>query len=215
MWKRIIDAEEAAKVKEISQDDPDQFDSVEHETCENCGRRLTDVTKECPYCDLGDESVLEENYNGQDIVELEYEDIFIEYDYGTQSWDDGSYNKHIEDTVSVTYKITKDEALEVFQDDLRDTPECENMSDDEFEKYLEDNADSLIEAHMDEIKAFYLEDATEQAYNENDPHEIEYDREADYYDSMYDDRFDESVNPYDKDADVEYDDECDMFIRGI
>lgn len=215
MWERIMKAEEA-KQKVAVEEEPEFDDEYPtYEYCDNCGRRLTDVNKECPFCDLGDESVLEEDFNPQEEIELEYDGIDVEGDWGPRSWEDGSYRYHREDSVSVTYTITKQDAIEVFQDDLWSTDECRDMSDEEFEEYLQENVDSLIERYMDKIMEYYYEYACQKAQDEYDPEEAEEEERASYYADRWDDRYDESVNPYEGTSDFVEDDDFDMIIRGI
>lgn len=213
IWKRVMDEQTKQIDTTIEAEFDDEYPTYEY--CDNCGRRLTDINKECPFCDLGDESVLEEDFNPQEEIELEYDGIDVEGDWGPRSWEDGSYKYHREDTVSVTYTITKQDAIEVFQDDLWGTDECRDMSDEEFEEYLQENIDSLIERYMDKIMEYYYEYACQKAQDEYDPEEAEEDERASYYEDRWDDRYDESVNPYEGTSDFIEDDEFDMIIRGI
>lgn len=76
---------------EIVNTEPDENSGKDIKHCEKCGTQLNDA-RECPLCDLGDESVLDESVNAdiieeienfiEDIYDLRKESIATEGEYG-------------------------------------------------------------------------------------------------------------------------------------
>lgn len=134
------------------------------------------------------------NYNGNDTIDLEYEDLPIivyeggsssgRFDTGYGNWlPDEGIEKEIE--IDYTYTITKDEALEVIQDILYEQPteEIKEMSDEELTNYLESNFDDLFDTYEEQIKEHFADAAAEKAKDENYLYESA--PTKDYFDRKY------------------------------
>lgn len=98
------------------------------------------------------------SYNGNDTIDLEYEDLpIIVYEGGSSSGRfDTNFGNWLPDEgeereleIDYTYTITKNDALEVIQDEVLEnsSEEIEKMTDEEFDKYLEDNFDELFDKY--------------------------------------------------------------------
>lgn len=119
---------------------------------EKCDEAFKDQPEEV------NESMENNNFNGSDSVELEYTDLpIIVYEGGSPSGRfDTNFGNWLPDEgeereleVDYTYTITKNDALEVIQDEILESPseEIEKMTDEEFNKYLEDNFDELFDKY--------------------------------------------------------------------
>lgn len=120
------------------------------------------------------ESLHEDITMNNEKIELNYKDIPVEvtvggsrsgyFDRNFGNWlpDDGR-----EETIYIdwTYKITKNDAIEVLQDskEVEKDLMVDGMTDEEFVQKIIDNLDDLVEKYEDELLDYYLEAATEHA----------------------------------------------------
>lgn len=155
---------------------------------EKCDEAFEDQPKEV------NESMENNNFNGSDSVELEYTDLpIIVYEGGSPSGRfDTNFGNWLPDEgeereleVDYTYTITKNDALEVIQDEILESPseEIEKMTDEEFNKYLEDNFDELFDKYEEQVKDYFKEAAIEKA--QEDDYLFESAPTKDYFDRKY------------------------------
>lgn len=117
-----------------------------------------------------------------DTFEIEYDDIEVSCEYGSRSWDDGSYEKSIDTIINYTLALDKFDIEEALFEILEDLDEYKDMSDEEFTRSIESNVDELFDKYYDKLKD-YFEDKAEKEANDNfDPYEYEADLEAEYWD---------------------------------
>lgn len=129
-----------------------------------------------------------------DTFEIEYDDIEVSCEYGSRSWDDGSYEKSIDTTVSYTLVLDKFDIEEALFEILEDLDEYKDMSDEDFTRSIENNLDILFDKYYDKLKDYFEDRAAEEANDEFDPYDYEADREAEYWESRFDAMRDEMMD---------------------
>ncbi len=160
------------------------------------------------------ENYLTEEFDYRQEIDLEYEDLFITV-YGQQrdvdDWDTW------EGKVNWTYTVTAQDIIElVLQDriDESDLPNIDNMEGEEIDKFIDDHFDELYAKYENDILDYFMDDAKEDAEAHYDPREFDdsADRAYDeYQDRLWDMRESKKTEYNRKD----YDDDFDMFLRGI
>ncbi len=148
------------------------------------------------------------------MIELEYEDITVTV-YGEQrdadDWDEWEVQ------TDWSYKVDRDDIeVLIFENYLsdEDLPGWDDMHEEQVEKFIKDNFDSLFEKYEEQIKEHYYDDAVEDAQNR-------YEYEPDYpeyepYDE--DDLWEELHKPIRKNSVLDEgmaDDNFDIFLRGV
>ena len=148
------------------------------------------------------------------MIELEYENISVTV-YGEQrdidDWDEWEVQ------TDWSYKVDRDEIeVLIFENYIsdEDLPGWDDMPEEEVEKFIKDNFDSLFEKYEKQIKEHYYDDAVEDAQER-------YEYEPDYpeyepYDE--DDLWEELHKPIRKNSVLDEgmaDDNFDIFLRGV
>lgn len=160
------------------------------------------------------EECLTEAAPKKETVELEYKNLEFTQ-YGTQrdvdDWDEW------EVLTDWTYKVSRDDIEVYIIENLlneSDIPNIADISDEEVDKFVTENFDSLFTKYEDEIKDYYHDDAVEDAQER-------YEYEPDYPDYDPYDEYDlyEDLHPRIKKNSVleedRADDDFDLFLRGV
>lgn len=114
-------------------------------------------------------SKLEEQYHidkyGTEKIDLEYDDIFIDVDYGPMDWDTGYGKYNYRGYVDWIYTVDKKEVEEVIADILMDEDEgfAKIEDDDVAYSYVRLNFDELFDKYYDRILDYYRDYAISDA----------------------------------------------------
>lgn len=149
-----------------------------------------------------------------EMIDLEYENITVTV-YGDKrdvdDWDEW------EVLTDWTYKVSRDDIEVYIIESLlneTDIPNIADISDEEVDKFVTENFDSLFAKYEDKIKDYYHDDAVEDAQER-------YEYEPDYPDYDPYDEYDlyEDLHPRIKKNSVleedRADDNFDLFLRGV
>lgn len=163
---------------------------IKKDICDKCENELTD-SGECPLCDLGDQTVLEEdNKNKKEYIDLYYDNLPITIvtkkgnpsGYYSQSW--GQWypdeDETAEITISYEYSADKADVMEVIYWNLtdEDISNVDELEYDDVKKFIEDNFEALFEKYLTKIEDYFKDLARDEA-------------EANYEDSDY---YEEGIN---------------------
>ncbi len=156
----------------------------------------------------------ESETKGSEMIDLEYENITVTV-YGDKrdadDWDEW------EVLTDWTYKVSRDDIEVYIIESLlneTDIPNIADISDEEVDKFVTENFDSLFAKYEDKIKDYYHDDAVEDAQER-------YEYEPDYPDYDPYDEYDlyEDLHPRIKKNSVleedRADDNFDLFLRGV
>lgn len=127
------------------------------------------------------------NKRGEDVVDLEYNDLHVEFDYGPRDWETGTGTEYFDGEIDYTYTVDKqsiDEFLVDLDDLYNDYPEFAKAVDaDDYDGYygfIDDHFDELVEKYYDKILEHFRDDAEREAVEETDPEEYLSRYEPDY-----------------------------------
>lgn len=135
--------------------------------------------------------VEEFTYSPKDIEELEYDVDIDDFEYGNQSWDDGSYSKSISKTVYHIYEVTKEDIVTfLMENDYFDEETLDMLlaMPDQGTQYVLDNYyDDMLDSFFDhDILEYWRDEAEDEAWEEFEP---------EYYDEPEEhDRFDDEID---------------------
>ena len=117
--------------------------------------------------------------SGNKVVDLYYDDLHYETDYGRMDWDTGEGKEYIDTEIDYTYTVDKDSVADVLMDidDLYKTDkEFARLVDsddyDGYNKYIDDHFDEILDKYYDKVLDYYREDAEEEARETLDPEEV-------------------------------------------
>ena len=117
--------------------------------------------------------------SGNEVVDLYYDDLHYETDYGRMDWDTGEGKEYIDTEIDYTYTVDKDSVADVLMDidDLYKTDkEFARLVDsddyDGYNKYIDDHFDEILDKYYDKVLDYYREDAEEEARETLDPEEV-------------------------------------------
>lgn len=170
--EELVDAADIDTVKEV-------LDHIKEEEIEHI-EELESILAE-------PEEKLEEVYNPNDYVDLEYDDIEITV-FGNRrdvdDWDEADI------TIDWTYEVSKDDVIETLYNEYivdGDVPGGIETLDDKatYDKFFEEHFDSLFEKYYDNLLDYYRGAATSEAEDNYSWENYESDSEPDYDD--YDD----------------------------
>lgn len=125
---------------------------------------------------LYNESYSYKDKRGNDKVDLEYNGLHYEADYGLMDWETGTGTKYIDTDIDYTYTIDKQDIEEFFADFLSGKdPVYDQIEDyDEYYKYIDDNFDDLMDKYYDDVLNYFAKDAEEEARETLNPEDYEY-----------------------------------------
>ena len=112
--------------------------------------------------------------SGNEVVDLYYDDLHYETDYGRMDWDTGFGKEYIDTEIDYTYTVDKQDIEEFFADFLSGKdPVYDQIKDyDEYYKYIDDHFYEILDKYYDKVLDYYREDAEEEAKETLDPEEV-------------------------------------------
>lgn len=123
---------------------------------------------------------LKENWHNEDDIELYYDDLEITIYGGKMDWDTGCYEEK-EVYTDWTYYADRTDVEDFL---MKYAPEeIQNSTDDDvIKKYFDENIESMVEEHMQELLDYFEDQAKEDAeeHNDIDFDEYDYDPDAEY-----------------------------------
>ena len=155
---------------------------------------------------IGDNKVMKEQIkpNKPEYVELEFYDLPITVQ-SAMDWDGNYREKEISE--DYTMRLAKNEAITVIIEDFideTDIPNINDISDEDIEKFVVDNFDSLFDKYYDKFLNKFEDaaiEACEEDYGWDDYEADEHDDYADFlYDQWRDDQYESAVTITAKDA---------------
>lgn len=137
---------------------------------------------------IGDNKIMKEQIkpNKPEYVELEFCDLPITIQ-SSMDWNGDYREKEI--SKDYTMRLTKDNAITVIIEDFideTDIPNINDISDEDIEKFVVDNFDSLFNKYYDKFLNKFEDDAIEECESDYGWDDYESDERDDYADFLYD-----------------------------
>ena len=121
------------------------------------------------------------NKRGEDVVDLEYNDLHVEFDYGPRDWETGTGTEYFDEDIDYTYTVDKqsiDEFLVDLDEIYNEYPEFAKAIDaDDYDKYygfIDEHFDELLDKYYGKILEHFRDDAEREASENIDPEDYIY-----------------------------------------